>query len=558
MRRAANRPYTERVDLELGPRADSELRCALCHDALGRERYTCPSCRTLLHPECYAARLRCPTLGCRESRLRVRARSRRSAARLFRYLGEWALSGLIAALIFAWLVDAAQPGLGVRDLPLEEEVPARAGAPPSDFVVRGSLQAAGRAPRALRLALRGLEGERTSLEARVEVSAASGAGGYAASFSTGWLTDCAWVQVRPYPGRGDVQVLEIQSERAEWNPARRLIYGLTRDDRLVLLRIEDERGDFVLLNTYTTPWLSVGPAVDLRSPEAWAEALAASDPAVVLEALNWLGGEHREPSRVDDTSDPDFESQESALSAARARASRAVAAAVQRLRESPDRWIAEAAWAARAECGPIGLEALLQARDWAGALAHLEELRIERGRLLPGELDVRGRLHLRAQRLEFAEQDYAALVEARGGAWELAQRGRVRLLRGARESGLADLRAAVALDGGDPWAPLWLAALSGALPSDPPLGREAWLGELWRFLRGELAAEDLPAQVERAMGASPLAIRRCVIAWLLGVVAEREGREAQAVEHYQASLDVRAAWCCVQFDWARSRLRDLR
>ena len=45
-------------------RRRSELRCSICHDALGRGALTCRSCATDLHAECSIELGRCPTLGC--------------------------------------------------------------------------------------------------------------------------------------------------------------------------------------------------------------------------------------------------------------------------------------------------------------------------------------------------------------------------------------------------------------------------------------------------------------------------------------------------------------
>src|SRR5262245_47744532 len=76
-------------------RTREAVRCALCHDALGRGRASpCSGCGTVFHEECHAAQAGCPTLGCG----RVTPRRRR-ALRLPRsfvlmlaaYLGCFAL-----------------------------------------------------------------------------------------------------------------------------------------------------------------------------------------------------------------------------------------------------------------------------------------------------------------------------------------------------------------------------------------------------------------------------------------------------------------------------------
>jgi len=52
------------VRLQLQPRLDALVRCALCHDALAPPESVCSRCFTRLHEECRAALTRCPTLGC--------------------------------------------------------------------------------------------------------------------------------------------------------------------------------------------------------------------------------------------------------------------------------------------------------------------------------------------------------------------------------------------------------------------------------------------------------------------------------------------------------------
>lgn len=53
-------------ELRVSRRLGAALRCAVCHDALGREeRWSCSDCATLAHEECVASG--CPTLGCAAS-----------------------------------------------------------------------------------------------------------------------------------------------------------------------------------------------------------------------------------------------------------------------------------------------------------------------------------------------------------------------------------------------------------------------------------------------------------------------------------------------------------
>src|SRR5579872_6063655 len=48
-------------------RASPDGRCAFCHDDLDDESAVCPDCNTVLHRDCRALLVECPTLGCRQS-----------------------------------------------------------------------------------------------------------------------------------------------------------------------------------------------------------------------------------------------------------------------------------------------------------------------------------------------------------------------------------------------------------------------------------------------------------------------------------------------------------
>src|SRR5580704_12303129 len=52
-------------------RESPDARCALCHDALDDESAVCPGCGTVLHRDCRALLMECPTLGCRQSTFSV-------------------------------------------------------------------------------------------------------------------------------------------------------------------------------------------------------------------------------------------------------------------------------------------------------------------------------------------------------------------------------------------------------------------------------------------------------------------------------------------------------
>jgi hypothetical protein len=110
-------------------------------------------------------------------------------------------------------------------------------------------------------------------------------------FSTGWRIEIESARLRPEHALRGV-VLEVRS--APLNNGRdvcRQVYGLL-DDRLALLWLEDSLGNFIP-NIYEAPNHTIGPDALIRSAKQWEEALACDQPMVVLEALAWLGGEHR-------------------------------------------------------------------------------------------------------------------------------------------------------------------------------------------------------------------------------------------------------------------------
>lgn len=80
-----------------------ELRCAYCHDTLGRIRARCRGCATLLHTDCWNLAGTCPTLGCLERAAQPHARNRPRTGIRALFAGAWlVLAGLgISALLIA-------------------------------------------------------------------------------------------------------------------------------------------------------------------------------------------------------------------------------------------------------------------------------------------------------------------------------------------------------------------------------------------------------------------------------------------------------------------------
>ena len=118
-------------------------------------------------------------------------------------------------------------------------------------------------------------------------------------------------------------------------------YYAVRDDRLALVRIENEggaatRGSFAAAH----PW--TGPEPLRRTTAQWIESLSSPNTADVLETLTWLGGRHLPADKprqanVNEESVEDSKAWESVRDDPRTRS------ALDALAKSPDRWIREAA-----------------------------------------------------------------------------------------------------------------------------------------------------------------------------------------------------------------------
>jgi hypothetical protein len=110
-------------------------------------------------------------------------------------------------------------------------------------------------------------------------------------FPTGWRIDIDDASFRPDPTLG-VCVIEVKSGAAiNGRDVHRQIYGVF-GERVGLLRLEGSGGQ-MLDNVYSAPNHTIGPAIPTMSPEEWEMVLRQAGPARALEALTWIGGDHR-------------------------------------------------------------------------------------------------------------------------------------------------------------------------------------------------------------------------------------------------------------------------
>jgi hypothetical protein len=108
------------------------------------------------------------------------------------------------------------------------------------------------------------------------------------------------------------------------------VYGLI-EKRLALLWLEDSDGKLIP-NNYQYPNHTIGPAVPKREAEAWEKALSSEQPSIILEALAWIGGRHRDPA--EEEKNVHTEEIESAKLVAAVRARQDVRKALQKLTSS--------------------------------------------------------------------------------------------------------------------------------------------------------------------------------------------------------------------------------
>ncbi|MBA4191110.1 MAG: hypothetical protein C0467_24255 [Planctomycetaceae bacterium] len=110
------------------------------------------------------------------------------------------------------------------------------------------------------------------------------------AFATGWRINIESATMRTDEAlRG--QLIEVRSGPAiNGGDVCRQMYGVT-GNRLALLWLEDSTGTLVP-NTYFATNLTIGPLPPNRTAAEWEQALASTQPMLVLEALTWLGGYH--------------------------------------------------------------------------------------------------------------------------------------------------------------------------------------------------------------------------------------------------------------------------
>jgi hypothetical protein len=159
-------------------------------------------------------------------------------------------------------------------------------------------------------------------------------------FSTGWRIDIDDANLRFEPTvKG--HVIDVRSSRTiNGRDVCRQVYGINQG-RVALLWLEDSGGK-MMSNIYRSPNHTIGPDVPKRTAEEWEQALASAEPMVVLEALTWLGGEHRE----DLSAKPQnfvIEDVETAKLFAAVRQRPGVRKALDGLSRSKNQWIQQAA-----------------------------------------------------------------------------------------------------------------------------------------------------------------------------------------------------------------------
>lgn len=186
-------------------------------------------------------------------------------------------------------------------------------------------------------------------------------------FSTGWRQVTGEVKMYRHADLG-LPVLEISTVGMGLTGIRttRQFYAF-RGGEAVLVRLEDREGKF-LRNSYGCPHPHIGPPVPTRPAGEVAAALASADRVEVLRALSWLAGTRDSMAELEEDLaearrvaelDPEMKDWVESETLARcpdvvkdveafvaARSHRGVRQALQKLRESADDWVAEAARAA--------------------------------------------------------------------------------------------------------------------------------------------------------------------------------------------------------------------
>jgi hypothetical protein len=104
-------------------------------------------------------------------------------------------------------------------------------------------------------------------------------------FKTGYRINLEGALLRNDKSLG-IEVIEVLTHASiNGLDIRKRYYGII-GNRIALLRLEDSNGHLVVNGDCD------GPPVPKRDASEWATILKSSDPAVVLEALHWLSGDH--------------------------------------------------------------------------------------------------------------------------------------------------------------------------------------------------------------------------------------------------------------------------
>lgn len=154
--------------------------------------------------------------------------------------------------------------------------------------------------------------------------------------------------------------------------------------------------------------------------------------------------------------------------------------------------------------------------------------------------------------LERAEADLDAMIVHDAGGEAHLHRGCLRVLRGARDAGLADLRRALELDRVRVPARCWLAALTGE--------DLTWVSRAAAALRSNASYSgrreaEVPAELGRARELVAVGMEPDRACCLAGVEAERRGDLATARRAYEQAATLPRAG--IDGAWARARLRAL-
>ena len=157
-------------------------------------------------------------------------------------------------------------------------------------------------------------------------------------FDSGWRISIESMRFKKVSGlRGDV--LEVQSRPfINGRYIGRQYYSLV-GERMLLIRLEDTNGQLIR-NFYSSPNHTIG-VTHLWSMYEWEGKLKSTDPAEVLAALTWIGGDHLSPAE----GDPGYvhEDLADARIAADLKESKTVKTIVKGLMKSHHPWIRNAA-----------------------------------------------------------------------------------------------------------------------------------------------------------------------------------------------------------------------